>query len=174
MKTKKAKSTKKNTVASQEPKRLKPNGQPMGTFVISIDDGYVEYSFALEVDNAGDSCIGNVWDTIKDSFNAPDSVPMLRVNRLVEQAPAPVDTGIFCVINVGREFTPQIAREKNPTALHTSLDSAHEEAERLASLNPDQKFAVFKCETYSVACMPIPEVRSITMDDVSAANGQDF
>jgi len=29
--------------------RLKPNGRPNGTFVISIDDGYVEYSYDLRL-----------------------------------------------------------------------------------------------------------------------------
>lgn len=29
--------------------KLKPNKQPFGTFVISIDEGYVEYSYPMHI-----------------------------------------------------------------------------------------------------------------------------
>ena len=49
--------------------KLKPNGKPMGVFVVSIHDGYCEYSYDLK---PGKDCsIWDVWKKISKAFKQP-------------------------------------------------------------------------------------------------------
>lgn len=50
---------------------LKPNGQSFGTFLISIDDGYVEYTYPIKLgDGVQATCIAGVYKRICDALNA--------------------------------------------------------------------------------------------------------
>lgn len=45
----------------------KRNGVNLGTFIISIDDGFVEYEYHVFV---GSTCIDDVYDAIRRTFHA--------------------------------------------------------------------------------------------------------
>lgn len=58
-------------------KRVKPNGKPFGTFIISIDDGWVEYSFDLSP-RRKKICIDDIWQAIRKKYRVKDVRPKER------------------------------------------------------------------------------------------------
>lgn len=78
MKTKTKKRTRKANKATciVRHANLKPNGKPMGTFVISIDDGFVEYSFDAVLPDS--ESIAGIWDKIRAATGAPDHKGHIR------------------------------------------------------------------------------------------------
>lgn len=60
--------------------RIKPNGKPCGTFVISIDDGYVEYSFDMSISPT--QSINTIAQRIRRAFRA-------KKTSLVKRIPLP-------------------------------------------------------------------------------------
>lgn len=59
---------------------LKPNGKPDGVFVISIDDGYCEWSYDLEIDPS--NSISNIIERIAILFSANANNPRERINHV--------------------------------------------------------------------------------------------
>ena len=60
--------------------KKKPNGEPFGTFMISIDDGYVEYKYRLGV-RFKHASIDKVWQRIRKQFRARDTVGEIRTRH---------------------------------------------------------------------------------------------
>lgn len=67
-----------------------------------------------------------------------------------KKATKEVTYGRFVVIDVSSCVDAKIPRENNPTVVHSNLESAKEEAARLASAFVGRNFAVFKC--VEIAC----------------------
>lgn len=60
-------------------KDKKPNGKHDGTFVISIDDGYVEYAYDLDISNK--HSIGSVFRKIAKAFKVNAGQGRLRTQH---------------------------------------------------------------------------------------------
>ena len=60
--------------------RLKPNGQPMGTWLISIDDGWVEYRYKVRVSKR--MCIEEVYARIRKMLRCRKEQGELRMRMM--------------------------------------------------------------------------------------------
>ena len=77
-----------------------------------------------------------------------------------------VKEGLFVIVNLTKRSRNYIPRDNAPTFLHQTDASAHIEANRLASLNPGQPFAVFQCIDITEAIVPNPVHRKLTKADI--------
>ena len=60
---------------------LKPNGKPFGTFLVSIDDGFVEYQYELKLRGRHISIL-KVWERLRKAYRARQSVGTIRTNHM--------------------------------------------------------------------------------------------
>ena len=59
--------------------KLKPNGMPVGTFIISIDDGYVEYKYEVTpTPRSKHLCIDSMYKIIRQALRAKKSDGLIR------------------------------------------------------------------------------------------------
>jgi hypothetical protein len=56
---------------------IKPNGEPMGMFLISIDDGYVEYTYRLPL-RMKRASIDKVYQRIRKAFRVREQIGQIR------------------------------------------------------------------------------------------------
>ena len=77
-----------------------------------------------------------------------------------------VDDGLFVIVNLSKRGGNYIPRDNAPTFLHQTDVAAHIEANRLASQNPGQPFAVFQCLGITEAVVLAPAHRELTKDDI--------
>jgi hypothetical protein len=63
-------------------KNIKPNGEPMGTFIISINDGFVEYSYKLPIRNKK-AFINSIWQRLRKQYRIKDQKPF-RGHRIIK------------------------------------------------------------------------------------------
>ena len=57
--------------------RLKPNGQPSGTFLVTIDDGYVEYTYPLRPRSKSWS-VHKIYTVIRKAFRVREEEGKIR------------------------------------------------------------------------------------------------
>lgn len=74
--------------------------------------------------------------------------------------------GLFVVINLGRGLENFIAKDKNPTKIHPTLESAMTESFRLAGANIGNRFAVFSCAGFTAAAHPQVRWRKMSKADI--------
>ena len=77
-----------------------------------------------------------------------------------------VKDGLFVIVNLSKRGGNYIPRDNAPTLLHQTDIAAHIEANRLASQNPGQPFAVFQCIGITEAVVPAPVHRELTKADI--------
>jgi hypothetical protein len=59
-------------------KKLKPNKMPLGTFLISIDDGFVEYMYRVKPKKGSDLSINDIHKSICVILEAKSSRGKVR------------------------------------------------------------------------------------------------
>ena len=63
---------------------LKPNGKPFGTFLVSIDDGFVEYQYELKL-RGGKHTIHEVWEKLRKAYRVKQSYGHIRTKSYVSR-----------------------------------------------------------------------------------------
>jgi len=60
-------------------RELKPNGERVGVFFVSIDDGYVEWTYKLKLDANGVNSVGSIWQVLRKAYRVRDVKPVMRM-----------------------------------------------------------------------------------------------
>ena len=80
MKSKKTKAATKRGIVSAtacSAVQLKPNGQPHGTFLITVDDGYVAYTYSLRPRSKSWS-IHKIYTVIRKAFRVREEAGIIH------------------------------------------------------------------------------------------------
>ena len=63
---------KKENLTKQKANGIKPDVM-RGIFELTINDGFVTYKYQLTPKEKGDISIGEIWERIREEFEAPDN-----------------------------------------------------------------------------------------------------